>query len=354
MVALRRHSHNLDLIAPTQRDPADGVWFHGFYEGLRQITGFSTAGYSPTAAMFAGNLAEIGLPIYDPATYSAATGERQPFPGNVIPASRINPVSTNLSKYYLPGSSLSSRPNNVCGNPLNTLNDNQGGVRVDAAISGSQEVFGEIFQQNSPTDQPGLYPLSGLLYSDKAAVAILQHAWTVSPHAVNTARIAFVRTIAVGGNEAQDQGPILSSAGIMNTFDDRGISAINMQGYSSFGRSNGDVGNRDNTWRMDDGFTYILGTHSFKFGAGLGYRRGWHSNANANALGTLSFQPVFTAQLTRNAQGQLVSEATPATLGPISCLDCQQAVLCPGCRRCSIVRHNSCPSCGTPGRSRRI
>jgi hypothetical protein len=179
-----------------------------------------------------------------------------------------------LSKYYLPGSSLASRPSNVYGTPRNTLNDDQGGLRVDAAISNHQQMFGEFFQQNSPTDQPGLYPLSGLLYSDKAALAMLQHTWSVTPHAVNTIPIAFVRTIAVGGNEAQDQGPILDSAGIMNAFDNRGISAINLQGYSSFGRSNGEVGNRDNTWHMDEALNYVWRNHTFKFGVGLGYRRG--------------------------------------------------------------------------------
>ena len=284
----------------------DRIWFHGFYKGLRQITGFASAGYSPTAAMFGGNFTSTGVPVYDPGTYSAETRTRQPFAGNAIPSSRINPVSTNLSQYYLPGASLTSRPSNVYGTPRNTLNDDQGGVRVDAAISNRQQLFGEIFRQNSPADQPGLYPISGLLYSAVADLGMLQHSYKLSPHAVNTTRVAFVRAISVGGNEAQT--PILT--GIKNTFDNRGIIAINLQGYSSFGRSNGEVGNRDNTWRVDDGFNYIAGTHSVKLGAGLSYRRGWHSNANANARGTLSFQPTFTAQLIRNAQGQLVSQAS--------------------------------------------
>jgi len=280
------------------------VWFHGFYEGLRQITGFSAAGYSPTAAMFAGNLAGTGTTIYDPATYSAATSQRQPFPGNIIPLNRINLVSTNLSRYYLPGSSLASKPGNVFGQPRNTLNDDQGGLRVDAAISNRQQIFAEFFWQNSPAIQPGLYPLTGLLYSNDNNLDILEHSWTVTPHAVNTFRIAFVRALALGSNIAVDQGPILNSVGIVNTFDNRGISTIILQGFSSFGQSTGEVGNRDNTWRLDDGCNYIRGNHSLKFGAGLGYRRGWHSNANATALGSLRFQPIFTAQLIGNVQGQ--------------------------------------------------
>lgn len=37
--------------------------------------------------------------------------------------------------------------------------------------------------------------------------------------------------------------------------------------------------------------------------------RTWQQNANATGVGTLTFQPQFTAQLTANAQGQLVREA---------------------------------------------
>ncbi len=86
----------------------------------------------------------------------------------------------------------------------------------------------------------------------------------------------------------------------------RGITAINLQAYSSFGRANGEVGNRDNTWQLDEEFTYTRGRHRFAFGAGLRYRRGWHGNGNGTAHGSLSFQPAFTAQLTSNPQGQLV------------------------------------------------
>jgi len=298
---LKQNQFGFALGGPVAKDH---VWFHGFYEGLRQISAFAATGYSPTAAMFAGNLAGTGAPIYDPAAYSPTTSQRQPFPGNAIPFDRINPVSMNLSRYYLSGSSLASRPSNVFGAPRNTLAGNQGGVRIDAAISSRQQVFGEFLLQNSPAVQSGLFPLSGLLYSENTDLAMLQYSYQLSPHTVNTIQIAFVRSIAVGGNEAQG----LTPTGITNTFGNQGVTAINLQGYSSFGKSNSQVGNRDNTWHMDEGLNYVRGNHTFKFGGSLTYRRGWDSNGNANALGTLNFQPTFTAQLTRNAQGQLVSQ----------------------------------------------
>jgi hypothetical protein len=287
----------------------DRIWFHSFYEGLRQITGFSAAGYSPTAAMFAGNVRETALPVYDPATYSTVLGQRQPFPGDQIPPNRINPVSAKLLKYYLPGLSLASQPSNIYGNPRNTMTDNQWGIRVDTAISTRQLLFVEMFLQSSPAVLPSLYPLSGLSYANQADVATGQHTVTVSPHVVNTLRGSFLRAIALGENQARDEGPSTSSLGIMNAFGQNGITGININGFSSFGRSNGDVGNHDNSWRLDEALDYIRGSHSFKVGAGIAYRIGWHANANSNALGTLNFLSTFTAQLTPNASAQLVPQA---------------------------------------------
>ena len=285
------------------------LWFHGFYERLREISAFSTAGYTPTQAMFDGDLAGTDRIIYDPASYDARLGTRQPFADNVVPSSRINPVATNLLHFYLPGSSLSSIPSNLQGSPRDTLDDDQGGLRLDAAANEHHQLFAQLFRQNAPAANAGLFPFSGLLYNNASDLVMLAHTWTMNPRMLNSVRIAFVRGIATGGNEAQDQGAILKSAGIQNTVDDRGISEIDLQGYSSFGRSNGNVGNSDNTWQVGESFSYARSNHSVQVGLDLGYRRGWHLNANSLALGRLQFAPVFTAQLMRNTQGQVVPQA---------------------------------------------
>src|SRR5262249_17357786 len=156
----------------------------------------------------------------------------------------------------------------------------------------------------SPSEQPGLFPLSGLLYQNESTLGMMQHSWSMSADSINTLRFGFLRNVAVGGNEASGLGPILNQIGITNTFDNRGVSTANLQGYSSFGRANGDIGNRDNTWQLDEEFTYNNGGHILTAGVGLRSRRGWHANGNATALGALSFQPVFTAQLAASSQGQ--------------------------------------------------
>ena len=284
------------------------IWFHAFYEGLRELAAFSAAGYTPTAEMFAGNFSAIGQTIYDPRTLLPDSGARQPFPGNQIPENRINSVARNLLAYYRPGTSLSSVPNNVSGNPVNNIDDNQGGGRIDVAFSRSQ-LFGQFIQQNAPSIQAGLFPLSGLLYQNEATLAMIQHSWSLSPTALSSFRFGFLRSVAAGGNEARELGPILDQIGITNTFDKNGVSAVNLQGYSPFGRANGEVGNRDNTWQLDEQFAYTRAGHTLVAGAGFRYRRGWHLNGNGSAVGSLSFQPAFTAQLAPNSSGQLVPVA---------------------------------------------
>jgi hypothetical protein len=297
---LKRNQFGVALGGPVWRDK---IWFHGFYEGTRELTAFQAAGFSPAAAMFTGQMAGTGRTIYDPLSYDPSAGARQPFPGATIPAARINPVARALLAYYLPGSSLTSLPSNVFGNPENTLVDNQGGLRFDLAPNQRHQLSLQFFRQSTPVENPGLYPLSGTLYLNGFMLAGLEHTWTVSPRTVNTLRGGFLRSVSIGGNQAHM--PLLSAIGISNTFGDQGISAINLQGYSSFGNSTGDVGNRDNTWQVDDELNYAFGAHQFEFGAGFRYRRGWHQNSNRGALGALTFQPAFTAQLAVTAQGQL-------------------------------------------------
>lgn len=82
-------------------------WTFG-YEGLkinRQPTFFATV---PTPEQLRGDfsaLLRVGsiYQIYDPATIATAAGgrfSRQPLPGNIIPASRIDPVSAKMASYY--------------------------------------------------------------------------------------------------------------------------------------------------------------------------------------------------------------------------------------------------------------
>lgn len=92
-------------------------WFAAF-EGLVERSNRFARDRVPTAEMWAGDLSaladENGRPItiYDPLTTSA-DGVRQPFPGNVIPASRISPFAKVMQ-------SLTARPSDGVNPSLGT------------------------------------------------------------------------------------------------------------------------------------------------------------------------------------------------------------------------------------------
>ena len=73
----------------------DRTFFFGSYEYLSsQIPNSSNLQRVPTPLELTGNFSQSGVTIYDPLT-------RQPFPGNIIPVNRIDPVSSNLAGYML-------------------------------------------------------------------------------------------------------------------------------------------------------------------------------------------------------------------------------------------------------------
>ncbi|MGH9940171.1 MAG: carboxypeptidase-like regulatory domain-containing protein, partial [Blastocatellia bacterium] len=78
------------------------TFFFGTYERL-SIYGLSEgAATVPEAAFRQGNFSSLAAPLIDPST-------GQPFPGNIIPANRINPVSKILLDKYIPAPNVGAR-----------------------------------------------------------------------------------------------------------------------------------------------------------------------------------------------------------------------------------------------------
>jgi hypothetical protein len=87
-------------------------WFTS-WEWYRQISSSTLQFALPTQAMREGNLSGLtnaagnAITIYDPWSTDTTTWSRQPFPNNILPASRQSP----LSKYLLPVTQLPTLPN---------------------------------------------------------------------------------------------------------------------------------------------------------------------------------------------------------------------------------------------------
>ena len=304
---LKRNQFGFAVGGPIVKDK---MWFYGGYEGLRQITGFSARAFTPTQQMFDGNFQELGsTTIHDPLTLNEEAGTRTPFPNNVIPSNRINSTSKQLLQYYLPGSSLDQRPSNLFRYPRDTVDDDQFNIRIDTTLTAQQSLFGQFIYSKSPAVNGATFPLAGSFYPNEMQLGMVQHTYAITPTLVNTLRVGASRNVALFSNEGRDSGDLLTPLGITNTFDVRGITAQGIQGYTGFGRSNGDLGNLDNNYQLDEGLSWIKGNHQIRAGISIRYRRTWQQNANAGAHGNLQYQRTFSADLTRNSAGKLVPKS---------------------------------------------
>ncbi len=95
-IRLRRNQFGGVVSGPIVRNK---TFFMGNYEGLRTRRATTLYLSVPTQQQREGNFSG-GPQIFDPLTYDAATGRREPFAGNMIPTSRFGQIGRSILNYY--------------------------------------------------------------------------------------------------------------------------------------------------------------------------------------------------------------------------------------------------------------
>ena len=150
---------------------------------MRQRVGVVQRGLYPTQTLLSGNFAGQNT-IYDP--LSTPNGlNRQAFPGNVIPASRINTVSKNFFPYIPVVNGPTIQGANLTGTPVQQINDDQETVRVDWIISPKNSLFGRQTWQNAPLLPASLVPFGGQLTTSGGTNEVAQLTTMVTATTVN-------------------------------------------------------------------------------------------------------------------------------------------------------------------------
>ena len=133
---------------------AGKTFFFADYDGSRQKLGRVFVNTVPTLKMRQGDFSEVGT-IYDPLTTVAAGGgiSRQPFPGNIVPQNRWDPVTAKLINAY-PMPATSALVNNLVTTPTRTQDWNQYDVRVDHTHSAGDNILGRYSWSKTSTVNP--------------------------------------------------------------------------------------------------------------------------------------------------------------------------------------------------------
>lgn len=268
----------------------------------------------------AGNSVRYGT-IYDPSTTRSVNGQgaRDPFPGNLIPQNRWDPVSANILKMApitdpLLNRMLSNIP--AIGTCCPNFHETMLTMRGDHNISGNHRLtstFSRNFRErnNSPGGRWGVPPGSPTdvyqLQKTPGTLGRFAYDATIRPTLLNHFAIGYNR---FGNNNESvyvDQDwP--QKIGLQNvpgthfptlTFQGRpeqggGIGAGGRLGSGNAG------GSYNGSTIVQDDLTYIRGKHNFKFG--FEQRRYYYNTRNKSGSGAFTFNPNQTADPGFNTQ----------------------------------------------------
>ncbi len=289
------------------------LFFMTNYEWFRQRRAVQAVYNLPSAAMQAGDFSELPLGtrgIFDPRTRANVGGQivAQQFPGNVIPKSRIHPISQKLLEFYptpnLPNPQLRSNHVKAVGLPINR---DQFIERTDFVESSNSQWFGR-FSRGDENQLTEALKLNGQKIITRFKQAMLSNTRVLSPAVVNESRFGYTRFYNTTGPELAFNRDVVGELGIPGLASGPpvqwGIPNVSLGVYSGFGNdSEGPYENDNYSLQWINNTSITRGKHTLKFGAEV-RRDAYDQVGNQFARGQFTF--------IRNATNDL---ATPGVTG---------------------------------------
>jgi hypothetical protein len=259
---LRYNQYGASVGGPIRKDK---TFFFANYEGLqirRQATILASV---PTVAETRGDFSGLATVVRDPVSGT-------PFPGNVIPTNRLDPVGAAIASLY-PAPNVDgarSRTNNFRANqPLRTTT-HVAVARLDHNFSQNDRIYGRFLVNETDSFNAPVFPVPGTdnyhTASDNSFYswsATWQHSF--SPLTTLESRYSWDRRKANALSGGSDLG-LAAKYGIKGT-NDRFFPQINIPGLTGFGTGNHERlqvpirGDHATTT-----VTKIRGAHTIKFG----------------------------------------------------------------------------------------
>jgi hypothetical protein len=299
------------------------------YEGIHDSRprNDASANQVPSAKMKTGDFSELlaissQYQIYNPfgATKSGSRIVRQPFAGNIIPPSLLNPVGKKILSYWPDPRFTPSSPDGTGNNYDASLTEQakyySWTFRVDHTISSKQRMFvrGSAYTRNSTYDNYLANTLvTGNFFSFFARNGVIDHVYTINPTTVLNVKFGYSRFIRADTTDAANLGFDLTTLGFPASYNDsipkeiRRFPAISITGYQ------GTSGNGE--WRPVEVYSLpvtlqkSLGKHFLKTGMEFrSYREtdGFHL---PNQTGQFNFDSTYTRGPNDN------STAAPSSYG---------------------------------------
>jgi outer membrane receptor protein involved in Fe transport len=267
---LRRNQFGAVVSGPIWRDK---TFFMAGYEAVRSSRESAGTSIVLSQAERAGNFSASATPIIDPLSGN-------PFPGNMIPGSRLNPVSVNIINSYmpLPNTTGAVNYNGVSSGELKT---DQGLVRLDHYFGPKDQVFGHYIRSRRDFPSVDLNPYFSYQGTFPNSSFAVQHVHTFTSSLLNEIRFGWNRANVSKLTPRSNSDFTIESLGITGLKvggpngrplrpDEQGFPVMNITGFLGIGDSQASS-NLDNsrTYQIVDNVSWIRGSHAFKFGGDI-------------------------------------------------------------------------------------
>ncbi len=304
---LKRHQYGGSFGGPIIKNR---TFYFATYEALRLGEGVARLSTVPTAAMAGGNLSELGINIRDPQT-------NQPFPGAVIPPSRLHPTSQKLLQYW-PRPNLPGIRNNYSFANVRTQDQDQFSTRVDHRFSDRDSLYfsyqfseRENREPSNPLCGDRGLPLFSCTEPERTQTGSLVHTHVFSPGLLNEFRIGFNRIRTNRFQDDRELGNVVAALGLPQggpnglagpEFENTGVPQVRISGYATIGGpTNLPQGRGVTNYNLVNGTTIIKGGHTMKIG--LDYKR-YIFNSWLTQFGRGDF--FFNGQFTTDPMGDFL------------------------------------------------
>ena len=266
----------------------DKSFFFLNYEGTRIRQGRTFNALVPSAAFRKGDFSSLSTPIRDP-----LTGVN--FPGNIIPANRINPATA----YFLQFMPEQNTATGTFAYAAPFRNDqNQGNARYDHIFSSKDSLAVRYSINDLEAFNPGAYlEVGGSNQQQRAQNVVLTETHIFSPTVINELRLGYTRMFNANLNQGLGTNHTVLSGigGFAETSQNfPGFPQLSITGYQGIaGNAFQPLVNPTNMYQIVDSVSWIKGTHTIKIGADLRNYRLTSTNS-ANSRGAFSFNGIYT------------------------------------------------------------